>query len=100
MSALAIELGDGYLLVGVRANPGASKNAIQGVHDGRLKVSVTAAPEKGKANAAIEKVLAKELGVPKSSVLLQSGTTSREKRFRIETEDAAELARTLERLAE
>src|SRR5437868_3236888 len=41
----------------VRAQPGGRKNAVRGVHDGCLKVSVTAAPEKGKANDAVLDVL-------------------------------------------
>ena len=38
------------VVIAVRAQPGAKKNGITGEHDGALKVSVTQAPEKGKAN--------------------------------------------------
>lgn len=65
----------------VRAQPGAKKNAITGEHAGMLKVSVTAPPEDGKANAAIIELLAKELGISKSSIELIAGATHRHKRF-------------------
>ena len=51
------------------------------MHDGGLKVAVTAAPEAGKANKAIGGVLAKALGVSRSQVRLVRGMTSRQKRF-------------------
>jgi len=45
----------------------------------RLAVRVTAVPEKGKANAALEKVLAESLAAPTSSVSVIAGETHREK---------------------
>ncbi len=69
------------ILLSVRAAPGSKKNAIQGTHDGMLKVSVTAAPEDGKANAAIVELLAKKLNVSKSRVQLVTGITQRQKKF-------------------
>ncbi len=65
----------------VRAHPGVRRNAIRGEHDGALRVAVTQAPEKGKANKAIADLLAKELAVRKSQVELVSGETSAQKRF-------------------
>lgn len=57
----------------VKARAGASDNGISGVHDGALRVRVTTAPEKGKANKAIIAVLAKVLSVPRSSINIISG---------------------------
>jgi uncharacterized protein (TIGR00251 family) len=65
----------------VRAQPGARQNGITGEHDGALKVAVTQAPEKGKANKALVSVIAKELGLKKSQVSLLSGKTSPRKKF-------------------
>ena len=48
-----------------------------------LRVAVTAAPEKGKANRAIIELLSRSLGVAKSSIELVSGETSPEKRLLI-----------------
>ncbi len=65
----------------VKAQPGAKKSAIVGEQAGALKVSVTAAPEQGKANKALVQTLAKGLGFKKSQVEIVSGETSRDKRF-------------------
>lgn len=65
----------------VRAQPGAKKSAITGEHAGALKVAVTAAPEQGKANKALIETLAKALHLKKSQIELQSGETSRDKKF-------------------
>lgn len=65
----------------VRAHPGARRNEVGGEHDGALRVAVTQAPEKGKANKAIVSLLADRLRVPKSQVELLSGDTSSRKRL-------------------
>lgn len=69
------------VILPVKANPGARENALRGVHDGQLKVSVTAAPEKGKANQAIIATLAEALSLKRSQIELIAGDTSGEKRF-------------------
>jgi uncharacterized protein len=69
---------DGATLA-VRAQPGAKKNAILGEQAGALKVSVTAPPEDGRANAAIVEVLKDWLGVKRSQVELLSGKSNRNK---------------------
>jgi hypothetical protein len=72
------------LQVPVLVQPGASRDRIFGEHDGRLKVSVTAAPERGKANEALCKFLAVEMGLSKSQVHVLSGHNSRLKEVLIE----------------
>lgn len=67
----------------VRAHPGARQSEIRGEHGRALKVCVTQAPERGKANKAIIVLLAKRLGIAKSRIELVSGDTSRDKRFLI-----------------
>ncbi|VAX37442.1 hypothetical protein MNBD_PLANCTO02-3420 [hydrothermal vent metagenome] len=71
------------LLLPVRAQPSGKKNAITGVHNRCLKVSVTQIPEKGKANDAFVKVLAKLLKLKKSQISLYRGNTSQQKKFLI-----------------
>ena len=88
---IEIEITAEGLLLPVKAQPGARKNGVTGVHDGRLKIAVTQAAEKGKANAALQKVLANVLGIKKSQVALASGPTSAQKMFRITGIDADEL---------
>ncbi|MCC6511979.1 MAG: YggU family protein [Pirellulaceae bacterium] len=73
---------DGCLL-SVRASPGAKRNCLSGIHDGALKVSVTAPPDKGRANEAIVEVLADALKIAKSNIQIVSGQTSRQKKFLI-----------------
>ena len=80
------------LVLPVKAQPGARRNGVTGVHDGALKVAVSQAPEKGKATAAIINVLAESLGIKKNQIELQSGQTSTHKRFLIREIDLDELA--------
>jgi uncharacterized protein (TIGR00251 family) len=77
----------------VRAQPGASRDQVEGVGEDAagqrfLKVRVRAIPEKGKANAAIEAVLAKALGLPKSAVTVEKGETQRIKTVRISADQS------------
>ena len=67
----------------LRVTPKASRNEIR-EEDGLLRVYVTTVPEDSKANAAVQKLLAKALGLPKSRLVLVRGATSRDKAFRIE----------------
>ncbi|MBB6465573.1 uncharacterized protein YggU (UPF0235/DUF167 family) [Aminobacter lissarensis] len=55
-------------------------------------------PEKGEANAALERLLAAEFGIPKKSIKVVAGATSRLKTIRI-TGNTGELARLMAELA-
>lgn len=77
-------LTDGGVRVAVRVTPKASRDRIDGTADTAdgatvLKVAVTAPPEDGKANDAVLRVLSKAWKVPKSSLDVISGATSRSK---------------------
>lgn len=63
----------------VRAQPGAKTNGIIGEQAGALKLSVTAPPEDGRANAAIIELLKDVLGVKRSQIELVAGSTNRNK---------------------
>jgi len=81
--AVASPVADGVRLA-VRLTPKSSADRLLGViadDAGRsaLKAAVTAAPENGKANAALEKLLAKTLGLPRTTVSVVSGHTARAK---------------------
>jgi uncharacterized protein (TIGR00251 family) len=67
----------------VKLLPRSSKNEIIGREDDVLKVKVTAPPVEGKANKALEQLLAKRLDLPKSNVEIISGERSRVKSIRI-----------------
>ena len=86
------------VIVPVRAHAGARKNGILGTRDGMLRVAVTAAPEKGKANRAIIGILSEALGVSKSSIELISGEASTQKRFLLVGGDAESLQKKIEQL--
>ena len=58
MSELAIEEINGGVVFTAKIVPGSSKTAISGLLDGMVKIKVSAAPEKGKANKAVIKILA------------------------------------------
>lgn len=68
----------------VRAQPGARRDALLGERAGALRIAVSAAPERGKANEAIVALLAEALGCRRSEIRLVSGATARDKRFLIE----------------
>jgi len=68
----------------VRLTPNGGRDAIDGVEqdaDGNahLKIRISAVPEGGKANKALIVLLAKKLGLPKSSITFISGETARKK---------------------
>ncbi|MCR4265640.1 DUF167 family protein [Nitratireductor sp. ZSWI3] len=86
----------------VRLTPKSSRDAVEGLaetDDGRshLKVRVRAVPENGKANAALEKLLAKQLRLPASAVSVAGGATSRLKTVEMKGE-AADILKRLEAL--
>jgi hypothetical protein len=68
--------------IAVRATPKASRNALE-QNAGELRARVTAVPEGGKANAAVQNLLAAALGIAPSDLVLIRGQTSRSKVFRI-----------------
>lgn len=78
---IALDENERGVILPVKAQAGARKNAIVGERQGAVRISVTAAPEKGKANRAIIDLLSKTFGVPKSTVELISGETSARKKF-------------------
>ena len=86
------------LVLPVKAQPGARRNGVTGVHDGSLKVAVSQAPEKGKATAAIINVLTESLGIKKNQIELLSGQTSTHKRFLIREIDMDELLKRISEL--
>ena len=82
---------DGVVLP-VKAQPGAGRNAIRGEQNGMLKVSVTQVAEKGKANKSLIEVLAKGLGLKRSQIELIAGETQSQKRFLIRGVSREEMA--------
>jgi uncharacterized protein (TIGR00251 family) len=95
--------GDG-ISVALRVTPRGGRDDIDGIEtlaDGRsvVKVRVRAVADGGEANRAVTELLAKALGVPKVSVRLLSGATSRLKQVAIDG-DPAELGEALRALTQ
>jgi len=89
----------------VRLTPSGGADRIDGVAAdaagvAHVKARVRAAPEGGKANAALEALLAKALGVARSAVGVERGATARVKSVRIDGVDAAALATWIASLKE
>jgi len=67
------------MMIFVKAKPGAREEKVEKLSDTSYAVSVKEPPIKGKANKAIEKVLAQYFGIPLSRVEIVSGHTSKSK---------------------
>ncbi len=71
------------VLLPVKIVPKSSRDKIVGELDGALKITVSAAPEKGAANAAVCKLIAKTLGLRTAQVTVEAGHGSPRKTLRI-----------------
>ena len=79
----------------IKVHPRAKKNAITGEVGGALKISLTAPPAEGRANAACIEFFARLLKVPRTSVTIASGLSSRNKVIQVEGLPAGEARRRL-----
>jgi uncharacterized protein (TIGR00251 family) len=79
----------------VKAVPGSSRNGVAGWLGDTLKVRVTAPAERGKANAAIEAVVAEALGLSKECARIVAGSASPHKILEITGLSEAEVYRRL-----
>ena len=69
--------------IALRVTPRARRNALSR-ESGAIRAQVTAPPEDGRANAAVQALLAEALGIAKTRLVLLRGATSRDKVFRVE----------------
>jgi uncharacterized protein (TIGR00251 family) len=79
----------------VRAVPGASRPGIAGLLGDRLKIRVAEPPEEGRANAAIERLLADRLGIHPRDISIAAGHASRDKTVHVRGVDETALDRLL-----
>jgi uncharacterized protein (TIGR00251 family) len=80
----------------VKVHPRARKTAITGALGDALKLSITAPPVEGKANRACIEFFAKLLKVPRSSVTIASGESSRNKVVQVTGLSAGEIRKRLD----
>lgn len=72
------------LVIRVKVIPHGSKSEMRGfMADGTWKIAIAAAPEKGKANAALIRFLAEHFRVPRAYVTIMSGLTNQRKIIKI-----------------
>ncbi len=84
MANLSAQQVDGGIVFTVKVVPGSSRTAVCGLLDGMIKIKVSAAAEKGKANKCVLELLAKQLGVKKNAVHIISGQTNPVKHIQIQ----------------
>lgn len=78
------------VVLSVVVTPRSSKTEIASIDDDAIRVRLNAPPVDGKANEALIKLLAGVFGLSKRDVEILSGSTSRRKRVRVETDLGAE----------
>ncbi len=78
------------IVIKVKIIPNASKDEII-KEDGFIKVRVTALPIENKANKALVKLLSKEFKIPKTSIEIIKGETSKEKLISFSTQDKTKI---------
>jgi uncharacterized protein len=78
-ASFGIEATSTGVTVKIYVAPRSSSNKVMGVHNGAIKVALTAPPVEGAANKALIEFMAKVLGVPRGAVRITSGETSRHK---------------------
>ena len=79
---------EGLVLL-VHVQPGARREGAGPLHDGRLRVRVSAPPEGGRANARVEEMIAELFGVARRDVAVVAGASSRRKDVALGGLDAA-----------
>lgn len=84
----------------LRVSPGAGRAGIVGPYGDAWKVRVTAAPEGGRANEAVLRLVAETLALPRSAVTLVSGHSAREKIVELTGVGPAQVARRLTSVSE
>jgi uncharacterized protein (TIGR00251 family) len=80
----------------ILVQPRASRAKIGPMHDGRLKIAVTAPPVDGEANAAVVDLLARRLGIARGDIAVIAGATSRRKTLRIDRVTAQQIEELIE----
>jgi uncharacterized protein YggU (UPF0235/DUF167 family) len=81
----------------LRVSPGATRTELAGRYGDAWKIRVSVAPERGRANQAVVRLLADRLRVPRESLSVVSGQASRDKVVELRGLARSEAERRLER---
>ena len=84
------------ITIEILVQPRASREKIGPMHDGRVKVAVTAPPVDGEANAAVIALLARRLGIARGDIAVIAGASSRRKTLRIANVTQQQIAEMIE----
>lgn len=95
IESIKIDIAGSAVIFAVKVVPGSSKTCFEGVYGDMLKVKLSAAPEKGKANEALVDFLAEKLGIKKKFIKVVSGQTSKTKKIAVEQITPQELLEKL-----
>ena len=93
-----VKVSKGRCLVDVLVQPGAARDELVGPHGDALKLKVKAPPAGGRANEAVESLMAELLGVPARAVVVVAGKSSRRKRIAVAQVAPEEVARAFARV--
>ncbi|HEX7840360.1 MAG TPA: DUF167 domain-containing protein [Kofleriaceae bacterium] len=86
------------ITVDILVQPRASRAKIGPMHDGRIKIAVTAPPVDGEANAQVIELFARRLGIARGDVAVVAGASSRRKTLRIENVTRQQIEAMIEEL--
>jgi hypothetical protein len=98
VTALSIRNEIGGVTICVKVVPNSSRDKVAGVLGDALKITTATPPEKGKANAAVAKILAKTLDIDSRRVTLATGQTSAHKEFHVKGITADEIRAKLQEM--
>ena len=86
------------ITVDILVQPRASRAKIGPMHDGRIKIAVTAPPVDGEANAQVIELFARRLGIARGDIAVVAGASSRRKTLRIENVTRQQIEAMIEEL--
>jgi uncharacterized protein (TIGR00251 family) len=92
---LRIREKEGGVEIAIHVQPRAGRNAVAGIHNGALKIKVTAPPVDDAANAAVIGFFSTLLKVPRSRLAITSGRKSRDKILRVEGASVEEVLKSM-----
>ncbi len=87
--------GSQQVILDLYIQPKSSRTRIVGLHDGSIKLTITAPPVEGKANTQVTAFFAKLFKIPKSAVNILSGQQGRHKRIGVTGINQAEIQQIL-----
>jgi uncharacterized protein (TIGR00251 family) len=92
-------VGNNSTRLSIKVVPGSSKNCIAGWLGETLRIRVAAPAERGRANAAVEKIITQVLGLSKGAVRMVSGKTSPRKVVEVDGLSKSEIQQRIEKNA-